>query len=218
MPHGVDRSCLGTIERVFSTTRQFGVHRQGLNRALGRFRWKKFLLWCAAVLIVITMVAFAILVLSGTPLDRFTLFFYWGNAIFWVFSMLLGVLLSVMESKQDAAKDFNDLAALHDSLPPVAWEVRLETGETVILKGFSGQRGDQVGVNFIGDWTPSIVNFSDIGRGAEVREQLALDFQISDQSSLFPWPDEYRLFVEGEAARIKEYELRIRKTLNSIIS
>ena len=215
MPHGVDRSCIGTIERVFTTSRQFGVHRQGLRLARGRFRWRKFFLYSAGVITAIGVVSFASLIYSGTPIERFNRFYWWGGIISWIFSLLFSAFGSLYESVQDASNDFDELSALHDYLPSVAWEVRLESGEILILKGFSGRSGDQIGVNFIGEWTPSILNISEIERGATVREQLALQFQNSDHSPLFPWPDEYQLFKEGESSRIREFGLRIGKSLIS---
>jgi hypothetical protein len=161
----------------------------------------------------VAVAAFAWLVMLGTPIERFNTFYWLGGAIAWMFSLLFSLFSSMVDAKQDATNDFDDLKSLHQGLAPVAWEVLLETGETLILKGFSGRAGDQIGVNFIGEWTPSILNISEIERGATVREQLALQFQNSDHSLLFPWPDEYQLFKEGESSRIREFGLRIGKSL-----
>ena len=204
MTSGVERSCLGTVVRIFPTQRQFEVHRRGLRTAGQKRFSRNALIFIGGFCVLLLIVLEGWIFLSGSAVDRGSRLLLWGGSFLSVFLFFVDRFVDLRNAKEDSDNEFVATKEMHCGQVPVAWEVRLETGETVILKGFSGRTGDHIGVNFIGDWTPSIVNLTDNPK----MEQRALEFGRPQPDSLFFSATEYREFLDGEKYRLRDFELR----------
>ncbi|MBS1704012.1 MAG: hypothetical protein JST12_20275 [Armatimonadetes bacterium] len=193
----MDRSIMGTIVRVFPTTNAWQIHRNRLKsaRRVRLYRHLGLLLVSVAV-IALAVVYQMVLYEVAAPLALLC-------AVAW-FANWLGEEAS--DLRKVIENEHAEVERMHMVFEDTAWEVSLDDGTSAVLKGFLGERGDRIGVNFIGDWTPSIFNLrTDAAVG---REQLCSQLAKSDQRHLFfVYPDAYRAFIDGEAARIRDYAL-----------
>ncbi len=208
--YGVERMETGKIVRIFSTQAAYEDHRMRL--AQFRRKWRARMAWTAigilTLLILLTLISYALGPALG-PVDRFNAFFYWGGAIVFAIEFLLYLLEEIGFHQSTLREQRDEIENMHKSMTPVAWEVQLDSGESVTLKGYSGRTGDLIGVNFIGLWTPSIYNHSEALRsntGAAPREQEGLELRNTvDQNSLFDEPFTLAEYYRQEQARIDFY-------------